>query len=419
MRRNKLASGLGDFLQFISGTKNVTERFTEPEKRDDVESELHSHMQIFNASSMLAVYNLSGNIIYVNSKFCEISGYTEEELIGQQHSITHHPKVLDSIYSDIWKKLENGEVWQGEVKNMKKDGSAYWVMTTIAPVLDKNGKPSKYVSSRLDITKQKQLEEELRNEKVKVDVELFESMNYAKHVHSSFLTPEEEIKDIFPESFLIYNAQKVISGDFYRVEKNENKSIVVLGDSTGHGISASYMSIMALNILSRISTKHCCNPSGMLSTMHSEIITATRQNKKAPIIESADTMICTIDHDTMKLKYASAKIKGLILRNGEVIELKKDKCSIGEHSEKEFAINNHELDLKKGDCLYLFSDGITDQFGGRNDKKFGYNRLVELLKENHKRPALVQKKNIENILNEWQSQHEQTDDMTLLAMKIN
>jgi len=251
------------------------------------------------------------------------------------------------------------------------------------------------------------------------ELELYECVKYAKYVHDSFLTPEDEIKEIFPESFLIYNAQKIISGDFYRVGKKRGKSFIVLGDSTGHGISASYMSIMVLNILSRIAEQYCCNLSRMLTVMHEEILSATKQNKKSRIIESADTMLCTFDYENMKLNYASAKIRAVIVRSGKIIELKKDSCSIGEFSSLEFSIQNHQQDLQKGDCLYLFSDGMTDQFGGIQDKKFGYKRLLEALQKNSALPFAIQKRNIERELNEWRGNNEQTDDMTLLGVKID
>ncbi|HTL80884.1 MAG TPA: PP2C family protein-serine/threonine phosphatase [Bacteroidia bacterium] len=254
--------------------------------------------------------------------------------------------------------------------------------------------------------------------KTKGDPGIMENLYYAKQVHNSFMTQEEEIGEIFPESFLIYNAQKIIGGDFYKVEKRENRSVIVMGDSTGHGISASYMSIMVLNIISRIMEKHCGDPANMLSLIHREILSATRQNKKARIIESADTMICTIDHTLKKMRYASAKMRGIILRKGKLIELKRDKCSIGEQVEKEVVIRNHEQDIEKGDCLYLFTDGVIDQFGGCYDKKFGYKKLIEILDRNKHLPFYIQKCILEKILSDWKGRSEQTDDVTLLAVKI-
>ena len=409
-----ISSVFGNALSFLTGQNTIQPEIIS----EKAETGLSSHLQVLCDASIISITDLQDNIIYVNDKLCAISGYTRKELIGSSINMLRCDMSLKEK-KEIQRIKESGKVWYGEIKNRKKDGSVYWVQSTITPVFNSKGKIEKFISVKIDITEQKLIQENLRAEKEKSESELFENMEYAKHVHGSFLTPEEEINETFPESWLIYNAQKVISGDFYRVETKGSESMIVVGDSTGHGISASYMSIMVLNILSRISKRHSNEPSAMLTAMHNEIILATKQNRKPPIIESADTMVCFLDHTTRILNYASAKFRGVVVRGNEIIELKKDKCSIGEHSDREVAIENHQLQLQKGDWLYLFSDGMTDQFGGEANKKLGYSRLLQLLSENGQRPSLLQKKNIREALENWQGKHEQTDDMTLLALKIN
>jgi PAS domain S-box-containing protein len=382
------------------------------------DAELHSHLHLFDFSTLLSISDLQGNIVFVNKKFCEISKYSEEELIGMPHNIVRHPLVPSSFFSELWETIGNGGVWNGEIKNSAKDGTPYWVIATIAPVLGNNGKPIKYISMQVDITRQKKIEEELRYAKRKIDQEMYDNVNYAKHIHNSFLTPEDELKAVFPESFLIYKAQKIISGDFYRVEQYDNKSLVVLGDSTGHGFSASYISIMVLNILTRIVKPGHGNPSKILHTIHKEINQITHLNKKNPFIESADTIVCSIDQESLKMNYASAKMRGIVISNGEIKELEKDRCSIGELSEMEFCLTDHNIQLIGGDCIYLFSDGIIDQFGGARDKKFSYSQLLSILKENHCQTMVQQKKNISDVLSSWQGNNEQTDDMTILGLRI-
>ena len=382
------------------------------------DAELHSHMHLFDFSTLLSISDLQGNIIFVNKKFCEISKYSENELIGMPHNIIRHPLMPSSFFKELWETISNGSVWKGEIKNIAKDGTSYWVIATIAPLLGNNGKPIKYISMQVDITIQKQLEEELRYAKRKIDQEMYDNVNYAKHIHNSFLTPEDELKAVFPESFLIYKAQKIISGDFYRVEQYDNKSLVVLGDSTGHGFSASYISIMVLNILTRIVKPGHESPSKILQTIHKEINQITHLNKKNPFIESADTIVCSIDQDSLQMNYASAKMRGIVISNGEIKELEKDRCSIGELSEIEFCLTDHNIQLREGDCIYLFSDGIIDQFGGQKDKKFSYSQLLNILRENNSEPMAQQKKNIGDVLSSWQGNNEQTDDMTILGLRV-
>lgn len=148
-------------------------------------------------SSIVAITDQQGMITYVNDHFCEVSQYDRNELLGQDHRILNSGYHSKSFFKEMWKQIGFGQIWKGEIKNRKKDGSMYWVQTTIVPYLNEKKIPYQYISIRTDITKQKQLEEEVMvsNEKYRLIAEntvnlvsLIEGNGSFQYVSPSFQT---------------------------------------------------------------------------------------------------------------------------------------------------------------------------------------------------------------------------------------
>lgn len=125
----------------------------------DANMSMKTYLSIIDKYVIVSSTDLSGTITDASSAFCAITGYTKEELVGKKHNIVRHPNMLASTYKEIWDTLGDNRTWIGEIQNMKKDGSSYWVYSTISPVFDNKGKKTGYTSIRQDITYQKMVEE--------------------------------------------------------------------------------------------------------------------------------------------------------------------------------------------------------------------------------------------------------------------
>jgi diguanylate cyclase (GGDEF)-like protein/PAS domain S-box-containing protein len=140
------------------------------EEKDDEIGEMAKALNVFKENARELIFqklaldkhaivsstDVKGNITYANDKFCEISGYSRDDLIGQNHRLLKSDEHSLKFYKDMWRTIGHGRIWHGDVKNWKKDGSEYWLKATIVPFLDESGKPFQYVSIRTDITDQRQ-----------------------------------------------------------------------------------------------------------------------------------------------------------------------------------------------------------------------------------------------------------------------
>jgi PAS domain S-box-containing protein len=148
--------------QYIAIRADITDRKNAGEQKDQALRELNDVKAALDEHAIVAITDPTGKITYVNDKFCAISKYSREELIGQDHRIINSDYHSKQFIRTIWMTIGSGRVWKGEIKNKAKDGSFYWVDTTIVPYLGAEGKPKQYIAIRADITERKQAENALQ-----------------------------------------------------------------------------------------------------------------------------------------------------------------------------------------------------------------------------------------------------------------
>ncbi len=181
------------------GVLGVAHDITEQRRlTDELKTALHElEFQKFalDQHAIVSIADVYGNITYINDKFCTVSGYSREELIGQNHRLLKSGKHPEAFYTDMWVTISSGRVWRGEVCNRNKNGEIYWVESTIVPFLDEAGLPYQYVSIRTEITALKAIEEALKRDADEKTVEVQEREALVSAISTSALDAMVVIDD--------------------------------------------------------------------------------------------------------------------------------------------------------------------------------------------------------------------------------
>jgi len=222
----------------------------------------------------------------------------------------------------------------------------------------------------------------------------------------------------------LFRPRDIVSGDFYWVSAKTEKTMVAVADCTGHGVPGAFMSILGITFLNEIAQNDNLHADTILNQLREQVIKSLKQTGKD--LENKDGMdmaLCIIDWENARIEYAGANIPLVLLRStssspDELIEVSPDRMPIGiyEHTTKPFT--RHTIPVLSGDCIYLFSDGFCDQFGGSDLKKFKKKNLKKMLTEIHTLSMTEQKKRLKQILDKWRGDLPQVDDILMLGIKI-
>lgn len=252
----------------------------------------------------------------------------------------------------------------------------------------------------------------------KQNKEIMDGVEYAKGIQEAILPDFSTIESLFKSAYLYYKPAQVVSGDFYWVDKIDGNIIMVLADGTGHGVPGAFLSVMGSSLLRQIITEERNHkPDDILHELNRKVIQGLGQSKlNSTLKDGMDVAICTYNVNNNRLAFAGAK-RPLILKTENQVELiKGNRFTIGGSQDVEPTFDIHYFDVKKGDSIILFTDGIIDQFGGENDKKFLAKRLMELLGGDKGIEGIQH--NFDKEMSNWQNGKQQTDDMLLLGVEI-
>ncbi|MCW3077649.1 MAG: response regulator with CheY-like receiver, AAA-type ATPase, and DNA-binding domain [Bacteroidetes bacterium] len=250
--------------------------------------------------------------------------------------------------------------------------------------------------------------------------DIYDSMKYAKRLLDAILPPIDVVSTILPEHFILNKPKDIISGDFYWVSKHDNKIIVGVMDCTGHGVPGALLSVVGHNAINKtINELGITQPSRVLDSVNTIIKNTLRQDKESDIKDGMDMALCTFDTITGVMEYSGANNNLYIVSEQKLKIVKACRLTIGSVQEDVPGPPlNHSVQLKQGDCLYLFSDGYAHQFGRENNKKFNTNRFQKLLLSIHKESMEKQKNIILSTFNTWKGNYEQVDDVLIIGIRF-
>ncbi|MFN8240350.1 MAG: SpoIIE family protein phosphatase [Bacteroidales bacterium] len=253
------------------------------------------------------------------------------------------------------------------------------------------------------------------------NIEITDSINYAKRIQSSILPDLGKLKETFPDAFILFHPRDIVSGDFYWFDKvSDEKFMLVCADSTGHGVPGAFMSMIGSALLQDIiSRKGITKPSEVLTLLDKQIFSTLNQNVDVGISnDGMDMVVCEINPKTRHIRFASAMRPVVLVMEGDPYYIKGNRCSVGGEAVIEKFYDDQEYYLSEGDTIYMFSDGLPDQFGGVDGKKMKIARLKKLLEDVSRLPMEDQKEAISTFFFEWKGDFEQVDDILVMGVMV-
>lgn len=374
-------------------------------------------------NSLIVVVNQQGKVEYVSPSAKRILGFEPEQLMGEGWwDLT---RIDESERADI-KALT--------IQQLKKDslietvpyerllktatGGDKWILWNTS-----KGPANTLVGIGHDITDRKKAEQKLLEKNKELEQhnkDMVDSIQYASRIQEAILPDIQKIKNVFDDAFVLYQPKDVVSGDYYFFYQRGNKVFVAAVDCTGHGVPGALMSFIANGILKEVIIKKGIEePSDILYALDDELFTAlNKQNSEGITNDGMDVALAVFDLEKNTVNYSGAFRPMLLLRENEIIEFEANRYPIGFYGDVKKVFVSKEIELKKGDTFYFFTDGYCDQFGGELKKKFNRKRFKELLLSLQGMEMEEQRSFLQYALLNWRQEEPQMDDILVMGVRI-
>lgn len=409
---------------FLGSMRDISERKTMEAEQQRVNALLQETVNNLAARQLamdehasVTISDLQGNILYANQKFCEISQYSQEELLGRSHSMLKSGLHDRAFYQDMWQTITAGKVWHGEIANRKKDGDIYWLVATISPVLGEDGKPVQYISVRTDISTQRKTEYEL-------DMARARELAIGNQIQRTLLFGQVPGRIGNASIDLHTEPSMGIDGDFYEFFSHSPQLFdIAIGDVMGKGIPAALIGAAVKQQLNRVMTEQLSahvrddllpDPETVINSLHANISPQLIDLERFVTLAYAR---CDLGRREITMVDAG-HTRAILSRPEGISFVSGDNLPLGVLKDERY--QQRKIPFSEGDMLFLYSDGITEAQSPEGEY-FGEERLSLLVREMHLAniPAPILGQVVRYHVNNFEQNLVPSDDRTLAALHFD
>ncbi len=296
-------------------------------------------------------------------------------------------------------------------------------------------KTAEVVQQKKEVETQRDLAHEQRQILEEKNKEITDSITYAKRIQEAILLPDKVVKQYLPQSFILYKPKEIVAGDFYWIRQLDDCVLFAAADCTGHGVPGAMVSVVCNNGLNRAVREYqLTDPAAILNKTREIVVTEFGKSDDA-IRDGMDIALCALKgkklhfagaynplwiirvNDLLDMDQLPDNIRTEVADQFTLIEIKGDKQPIGKFTHGS-PFTTHSIDVQKGDAIYLFSDGFSDQFGGENGKKLKARAFKQLLLRLQHLSMEQQYQAIDNAFEQWKGDLEQVDDVCVIGVRV-
>lgn len=399
----------------IINSRDITER-----KRAEKEERMKSKMQSLSENSIDIIMriNTSGQFFYANPMVEQYLGIDYKDLINQTLTALEINPVLSNFIKDAIKNIRvNKEKMEGDISFDSQMGNVIMHIVAIPEFNENELETILFVGH--DISEAKRIEMEIQDKNRKIT----ESINYAQRIQTSILPNNRIIRQYLPKSFIYYHPRDVVSGDFPWFFLKDDYIYIAAVDCTGHGVPGALLSFIGYFTLNNVVDHDSSYTAGeILDNLHYGVRKTLKQDRPdADARDGMDIAFCKINPKKKELQYSGAHRPLYLVRNGELIEYKGNRKAIGgiPHPKKaEENFENYVIDIQQGDRVFFFSDGIVDQVGGEDKRKYSPQRVRETILNNQKLSMPELSEVFSKDFEQFKGDLKQVDDILLIGIEF-